>query len=82
VPDAFRDALRRARQASGMPFRRFALLAGFSESHLRSVENGHRAVTGDVAAAYDRVLETGGAFALACYLTFSACGFSSWARLV
>jgi tetratricopeptide (TPR) repeat protein len=65
VPDAFRDALRRARQASGMPFRRFALLAGFSESHLRSVENGHRAVTGDVAAAYDRVLETGGAFALA-----------------
>jgi hypothetical protein len=31
-------------------------LAGFPESHLRSVENGHRAVTADVAGAYERVL--------------------------
>jgi tetratricopeptide (TPR) repeat protein len=65
VADTLRFALREARQASGVPFRKFAGQAGFSESHLRSVENGHRAVTGDVAAAYDRVLDTGGAFALA-----------------
>jgi tetratricopeptide (TPR) repeat protein len=65
VADTLRHALREARQASGLPFRKFAGQAGFSESHLRSVENGHRAVTGDVAAAYDRVLGTGGAFALA-----------------
>jgi tetratricopeptide (TPR) repeat protein len=64
VPDTLRHALREARQAYGMTFRKFALQAGFSESHLRSVENGHRAVTGDIAAAYDRILETGGAFAL------------------
>lgn len=65
MADTLRHALRQARQASGLPFRKFAGQAGFSESHLRSVENGHRAVTGDVAAAYDRVLDTGGAFALA-----------------
>jgi transcriptional regulator with XRE-family HTH domain len=55
-------ALREARKRSGMPFSRFARLAGFSESHLRSVENGHRAVTDAVARAYDAVLGTGAAF--------------------
>lgn len=55
-------ALREARKRSGMPFATFARLAGFSESHLRSVENGHRAVTDAVACAYDTVLRTGGAF--------------------
>jgi tetratricopeptide (TPR) repeat protein len=48
--------LREARRESGLSFREFASLAGFSESHLRNVENGHRAVTEDVVAAYDRVL--------------------------
>lgn len=59
------DALREARKASGVTFERFATLAGFSESHLRSVENGVRNVTTGVAQAYDRVLDTGGMFAAA-----------------
>jgi tetratricopeptide (TPR) repeat protein len=50
--------LRKARRGSGLSFREFASLAGFSESHLRSVENGHRAITEDVVMAYDRVLTT------------------------
>lgn len=54
--------LRAARRRSGLTFRSFAQRAGFSESHLRSVENGHRALTGQVAAAYDQVLGTGGVF--------------------
>ncbi len=65
MADTLRGALREARQASGLPFRTFAGQAGYSESHLRSVENGHRAVTDDIAAAYDRVLATGGEFASA-----------------
>ncbi len=56
------QALREARKRSGVPFGRFARQAGFSESHLRSVENGHRAVTEAVACAYDSVLGTGGTF--------------------
>jgi transcriptional regulator with XRE-family HTH domain/tetratricopeptide (TPR) repeat protein len=56
VPDSQPHELREARRSSGLSFREFAALAGFSESHLRSVENGHRAVTSDVAAAYERVL--------------------------
>lgn len=56
------EALREARRVSGMSFRKFARLAGFSESHLRSAENGHRTVTPEVASAYDRVLCTGGTF--------------------
>jgi hypothetical protein len=48
-----------------MSFRGFARQAGYSESHLRSAENGLRAVTEGVAAAYDRVLVTGGEFASA-----------------
>jgi tetratricopeptide (TPR) repeat protein len=55
-------ALREARKRSGMPFAKFVRLAGFSESHLRSVENGHRAVTAAVARAYDTILRTGGTF--------------------
>jgi len=57
VPDSQRHDLREARRSSGFSFREFAFLAGFSESHLRSAENGHRAVTADVEAAYKRVLE-------------------------
>ncbi len=65
MPDSLGQALREARRNSGLPFRAFARQAGYSESHLRSVENGHRAVTDDIAAAYDRVLATGGEFASA-----------------
>lgn len=57
MPDSQRHDLREARRGSGLSFREFASLAGFSESHLRSVENGHRAATRDVEAAYVRVLE-------------------------
>jgi hypothetical protein len=56
VPDRQGRELREARRGSGLSFREFASRASFSESHLRSVENGHRAVTEDVATAYDRVL--------------------------
>ena len=63
MPDSLGQALREARRNSGHSFSWFARQAGYSESHLRSVENGHRAVTDDVAAAYDRVLATGGEFA-------------------
>ena len=65
MPDSLGPALREARRNSGLSFRRFARQAGFSESHLRSVENGHRSVTDDIAAAYDRVLAMGGEFAAA-----------------
>ena len=65
MPDSLGQALREARRNSGLSFCGFARQAGYSESHLRSVENGHRAVTNDVAAAYDRVLATGGEFASA-----------------
>lgn len=63
MPDSLGQALREARRNSGLSLRGFARKAGYSESHLRSVENGHRAATGDVAAAYDRILATGGEFA-------------------
>lgn len=56
MPDSQRRDLREARRGSGLSFREFAFLAGFSGSHLRSVGNGHRAATGDVEAAYTRVL--------------------------
>ena len=65
MPDSLGPALREARRNFGLSFRRFARQAGFSESHLRSIENGHRSVTDDIAAAYDRVLATGGEFASA-----------------
>jgi transcriptional regulator with XRE-family HTH domain/tetratricopeptide (TPR) repeat protein len=55
-------ALREARKQSGMSFSKFARLTGYSESHLRSVENGHRAITLSVARAYDTVLKTGSRF--------------------
>jgi tetratricopeptide (TPR) repeat protein len=62
VTDSLGRDLREARKRSGMPFHKFARLAGFSESHLRSAENGQRAVTRQIAGAYDRVLATGGIF--------------------
>lgn len=63
--DELAEAMREARKCSGLPFLVFAKRAGFSGSHLRSVENGHRAVTLAVAQAYDRVLVTGGRFTAA-----------------
>jgi tetratricopeptide (TPR) repeat protein len=57
-----REAMRQARRRSGLSFARFAQLANFAEGHLRSVKNGRRTLTSDIAAAYDRVLETGGLF--------------------
>jgi DNA-binding transcriptional regulator YiaG len=62
VTDSLGHDLREARRRSGMPFHKFARLAGFSESHLRNAENGHRAITRQIAGAYDRVLATGGIF--------------------
>ena len=55
-------ALREARKQSGMSFSKFARLTVYSESHLRSVENGHRAITLSVARSYDTVLKTGNRF--------------------
>lgn len=60
-----RHDLRTARKASGLTFAEFAQAAGFSEAHLRSVENGNRGLNSAVARAYDRVLSTGGQFSAA-----------------
>ena len=62
MTDELRAELRTARRRSGLAFNVFARAAGYSESHLRNVENGTKPVTADVAKAYDRVLGTGGAF--------------------
>ncbi|MFJ6566006.1 helix-turn-helix domain-containing protein [Streptomyces sp. NPDC091292] len=61
MPDQLRDGMREARRASGLAWARFAREAGFGEAYLRNVENGNRSVT-EGAAAYDRVLRTGGTF--------------------
>lgn len=71
MPYQLRDDMREARRASGMVWARFAREAGFGEAYLRNVENGNRSVTAGVAAAYDRVLQTGGAFAAALHDTGS-----------
>jgi tetratricopeptide (TPR) repeat protein len=55
-----------------MAWTRFAREAGFGEAYLRNVENGNRSVTPAVAAAYDRVLHTGGTFTAALHDTGSA----------
>ena len=62
MTDELRAELRAARRRSGLAFNVFARAAGYSESHLRNVENGTKPVTSDVAKAYDRVLANGGAF--------------------
>jgi len=54
------QALRRAREAAGVSIAQLARLATFSESHLRSVENGNRAVTRVIAETYDQALAMGG----------------------
>jgi len=65
MADELRDDMRTARRSSGLTFAAFARQAGYAESYLRNVENGTKPVTGDVAKAYDRVLATGGVFAVA-----------------
>ncbi|MGV9268057.1 helix-turn-helix domain-containing protein [Kitasatospora sp. NPDC003701] len=65
MSERLRNDLREARRASGLPWEQFARSAGFTPAHLRNVENGNRAVTGDVVTAYDRALQTGGRFAKA-----------------
>ncbi|MEU6351597.1 helix-turn-helix transcriptional regulator [Streptomyces sp. NPDC047072] len=72
MSDQLRDHMREARRASGVVWARFAREAGFGEAYLRNVENGNRSVTPAVAAAYDRVLKTGGAFTAALHETGSA----------
>ncbi|GAA1899487.1 hypothetical protein GCM10009716_06640 [Streptomyces sodiiphilus] len=62
MPDRLRDDMREARRSSRMVWASFAREAGFGEAYLRNVENGNRSVTEQVAAAYDRVLDTGGRF--------------------
>lgn len=54
------QALRLAMQAAGFSITQLARLVKFSESHLRSVENGNRKITGDVVEAYDEALGMGG----------------------
>ncbi len=54
------QALRASRDAAGLSIVQLARLTAFSASHLRSVENGNRAVTRAIAEAYDRALGTGG----------------------
>lgn len=74
MSDQLRDDMREARRASGMVWAKFAREVGFGEAYLRNVENGNRSVTVAVAAAYDRVLKTGGAFAAALHETGSPAG--------
>ncbi|MEU1284492.1 helix-turn-helix transcriptional regulator [Kitasatospora sp. NPDC005856] len=62
MSERLRNGMREARRDSGLSWERFARDVGFSPAYLRNVENGNRAVTADVAAAYDRVLRSGGRF--------------------
>ena len=50
--------IRRDREAAGMDRATFAELVGISPSHLRNVENGHRAVTQHLAEQIAAVLDT------------------------
>src|SRR6266568_8762140 len=54
--------MRRARRDSGLRFDEFVRRVGYSASDIRNVEGGSRPVTPEMAAAYDRVLATGGRF--------------------
>jgi transcriptional regulator with XRE-family HTH domain len=52
--------IRDIREAQGLSIASLARQVAFSQSHLRSVENGNRAATADLASACDKVLGTGG----------------------
>ncbi len=54
------EALRATREAAGVPIAKLARQLRFSESHLRSAENGNRKITRDVVEGYDKALGTGG----------------------
>jgi len=60
VADSVGRSLRAARESAGFSIARLARRTSFSESHLRNAENGNRAVTLDIAEAYDRALAAGG----------------------
>jgi tetratricopeptide (TPR) repeat protein len=76
MTDQLREAMRAARRSSDMSFASFARRAGFTEGHLRSVENGRRGITGEIACAYDRVLGTGGTFETALHTAAEAARIS------
>ncbi|HEY2575352.1 MAG TPA: helix-turn-helix transcriptional regulator [Streptosporangiaceae bacterium] len=54
------QALRVARKTAGLSIAQLARSITFSESHLRSVENGNRKITHEVVGAYDKALGLGG----------------------
>ncbi|MBR7827567.1 helix-turn-helix domain-containing protein [Actinospica sp. MGRD01-02] len=56
------NQMREVRRASGLRFVDFVQTIGYSASYVRNVEGGSRAVTAELADAYDRVLATGGRF--------------------
>jgi transcriptional regulator with XRE-family HTH domain len=55
--------IRDIREAQGLSIASLARQVAFSQSHLRSVENGNRAATADLVTACDRALGTGGLLA-------------------
>ncbi|MBQ1082440.1 helix-turn-helix transcriptional regulator [Nocardiopsis sp. B62] len=80
MSDRLRDEMRQERRASGLVWARFAREAGFSATYLRNIENGNRALTPEVARAYDGVLSTGGRFTRALHdPTPGTCGLV-WER--
>lgn len=60
MTETVRQAQRAAREAAGISLASLARQATFSESHLRSIENGNRRVTGEVVDTYEKALATGG----------------------
>ncbi|MGW5879448.1 helix-turn-helix domain-containing protein [Nocardiopsis terrae] len=72
--------MRQARRTSGLIWAQFAQAAGFSVPYLRSVENGNRALTPEVAGAYDRVLKTGGRFVSALHKPTGTDPAAAWDR--
>jgi tetratricopeptide (TPR) repeat protein len=70
--------MREARAGSGLTFAAFARQAGYGQAHLRSVENGNRSVTPEVAAAYDRVLRNGELFTRELAAATLMAGDASW----
>lgn len=62
VDNLLRNQMRQARRDSELRFDEFVRRVGYSASYVRNVEGGSRAVTLEMADAYDHVLATGGKF--------------------
>jgi transcriptional regulator with XRE-family HTH domain len=60
MSETVRQALRATREAAGVSIAKLARQATFSESHLRSMENGNRKITREAVEGYDAALGTGG----------------------